>query len=135
MRTAPELDDGTPFPTLFYLTCPVATREIGRLEAGGRMQELNDDLAHDDELRAAYASAHERFLALRGPTAHPDIAAVSAGGMPSRVKCLHALYAHELADENPIGAIVRDEIPLACPGPCVSDGARVPGHPGFGGRR
>jgi hypothetical protein len=56
--------------------------------------------------------------------------------MPTRVKCLHALYAHELADANPVGAIVRERIePLNCPGPCVdSDFQRVAGHPAFSRR-
>lgn len=131
VRTSPRLDDGTPFPTLYYLTCPLAVRAIGRLEAGGMMRELNDRLARDEDLRAAYAEAHERYRARRdslGPLDDP----ATAGGMPSRVKCLHALYAHEVADGNPIGAIARDAIePLGCPGSCVVAGARAEGHPAF----
>jgi uncharacterized protein len=134
VRTAPVLEDGTPFPTMFYLTCPVAVRAVGRLEAHGRMRALNEDLANDEDLRAAYTQAHERYLALRGPAGPNE--GVTAGGMPTRVKCLHALYAHELADANPIGAVVREEIePVDCPGPCVTDGERTPGHPGFTGKR
>lgn len=134
VRTAPILEDGTPFPTLFYLTCPVAVRDLGRLEAHGRMKALNDTLAEDGSLRDEYAAAHDRYLELRGPAGPNE--GVTAGGMPNRVKCLHALYAHELGDANPIGAMVRAEIePIDCPGPCVVDGERVPGHPGFAGKR
>ncbi len=139
IRTSPRLDDGTPFPTLYYLTCPVAVREIGRLEAAGTMRELEARLSNDEQLRAAYERAHRRYIEQRD--AIEDLQELSsAGGMPSRVKCLHALYAHERADGNPIGAIVRDRIePLDCPGPCVqeSDGAvsATPGHPGFGGKK
>lgn len=134
VRTAPILEDGTPFPTLFYLTCPVAVRDLGRLEAHGRMRELNEALAEDLALRDSYAEAHEKYLELRGPAGPNE--GVTAGGMPNRVKCLHALYAHELGDSNPIGAIARAEIePIDCPGPCVTDGVRTPGHPGFAGKR
>lgn len=134
VRTAPILEDGTPFPTMFYLTCPVAVRDVGRLEAHGRMRLLNEQLADDEDLRSAYSEAHERYLAMRGPAGPNE--GVTAGGMPTRVKCLHALYAHELADANPIGAVVRTEIePIDCPGPCVTGDARTPGHPGFAGKR
>jgi len=139
IRTSPRLDDGSPFPTLYYLTCPVAVRELGRLEAAGVMRELEARLDDDEQLRAAYVRAHQRYLAQRDAIEKLDDAA-SAGGMPSRVKCLHALYAHEHADGNPIGAIVREQIePLDCPGPCVEsmDGraTATPRHPGFGGKK
>ncbi|MFN2614207.1 MAG: DUF501 domain-containing protein [Actinomycetota bacterium] len=140
IRTSPELDSGEPFPTLFYLTCPIAVRALGGVEASGKMREYEKQLGDDDGLRADYERAHRRYVEMRD-----SIAALgrdeSAGGMPVRVKCLHALYAHEVADANPIGALVRDEIePLGCPGDCVSEGsdgtvARVPGHPGFSKRR
>src|SRR5438067_4964699 len=139
IRTSPRLDDGTPFPTLYYLTCPVAVREIGRLEAAGTMRELEARRSSDEHLRAAYERAHRRCIA-QGDAIEELQEPACAGGIPSRVKCLHALYAHERADANPIGAIVRDRIePLDCPGPCVqeSDGAvsATPGHPGFGGKK
>jgi hypothetical protein len=135
IRTSPRLDDGSPFPTLYYTVCPVAVREIGRLEAAGVMRELQRRLDEEPELRDAYARAHDRYLAQRDSIEQLDDPA-SAGGMPSRVKCLHALYAHERADANPIGALVRAKMePLDCPGPCVVDGERVTGHPGFAGKK
>jgi hypothetical protein len=140
VRTSPELDSGEPFPTLFYLTCPVAVRAVGRVEASGKMREYEERLANDSELRAEYEAAHRHYVEMRD-----SIKGLgrdeSAGGMPVRVKCLHALYAHELADANPIGRAVRDEVePLECPGECVTEGpdgtfARVPRHPGFSKRR
>lgn len=135
VRTSPTLDTGEPFPTLYWLTCPMAVRAVGRLESTGRMRELNDRLAAEPELAGSYREAHERYRRNRdGDLSGRD---ESAGGMPGRVKCLHALYAHELADANPIGAIVREEVePLGCPGPCVEDKGDgilgpVAGHPGF----
>jgi hypothetical protein len=73
------------------------------------MRELNDELAADEELAASYARAHDAYLADREVHGSvPEIAGVSAGGMPTRVKCLHALAAHSLAagpGVNPIGDI------------------------------
>src|SRR5438309_10503574 len=140
IRTSPTLPDGSPFPTLYYLVCPVAVREIGRLEAAGVMRELEARLGEDEDLRISYARAHERYIEQRDAISVLDEPA-SAGGMPSRVKCLHALHAHERADANPIGGIVRQRIePLDCPGPCVHEAAdgtisATPRHPGFSGKK
>ncbi|MBO0830067.1 MAG: DUF501 domain-containing protein [Streptosporangiales bacterium] len=105
VETSPRLDDGTPFPTLFYLTCPRAAARLGRLEAEGVMREMTARLAEDAGLSAAYAAAHDDYLARRDAIdALPT--RMSAGGMPSRVKCLHALAAHALAvgpGVNPLG--------------------------------
>ncbi len=122
LRVAPRLDDQTPFPTTFWLACPLAASAVGRLEAEGSMVGLNQRLADDAELAEAYAGAHRRYLeardALGPPLPRPD---VSAGGMPGRVKCLHALYGHQLATrDNPVGAWVGDRVePMPCPHPCV----------------
>ena len=124
VATSPRLGDGTPFPTLYYLTCPRAASLVGTLEAGGRMREMTTRLAADDELAGRYRRAHEAYLADRRRIEEvPEIAAVSAGGMPDRVKCLHVLVAHALAagpGVNPLG----DEALRALPrwweaGPCV----------------
>lgn len=112
IRTLPRLPDGTPFPTLFYLTHPGATAAASRLEASGLMREYNQQLAADSELREAYGQAHRAYLAERAELARDvgiseveQLADFSAGGMPVRVKCLHALIAHALARPgvNPIG--------------------------------
>lgn len=106
VATAPRLADGTPFPTLYYLTHPAATAAMSTLEATGVMAELASEL-DDPDLAAAYGTAHARYLADRdGIEPVPEIAGFSAGGMPDRVKCLHALAAHALAagpGVNPIG--------------------------------
>ena len=107
VRTAPRLDDGTPFPTSFYLTHPAAVKGCSTLEAEHLMETFNADLAADAELAAAYAAAHADYLARRAELGQvPEIEGVSAGGMPTRVKCLHALLGHTLAagaGVNPIG--------------------------------
>ncbi|WP_316311197.1 DUF501 domain-containing protein, partial [Clavibacter michiganensis] len=78
-------------------------------EAEHVMAELQDDLAEDEAMRDAYAAAHASYLADRESIlVVPELAGVSAGGMPVRVKCLHALAGHALAagpGVNPIGDI------------------------------
>jgi hypothetical protein len=128
-ETAPRLPDGTPFPTLFYLTCPLAAVAVSKLEAAGLMREMTARLA-DDELRRRYEAAHRDYLARREKAARTagveslPPGTQSAGGMPERIKCLHALVAHELAagGVNPFGAEALDAVGawwLA--GPCVSE--------------
>lgn len=107
VATEPRLPDGTPFPTFYYLTHPGATAAISALEAGHVMRDLAARLADDAHLAASYAAAHTAYLADRRVYGDvPEIAGISAGGMPTRVKCLHALAAHALAagpGVNPIG--------------------------------
>jgi uncharacterized protein len=124
VETSPRLPDGTPFPTLYYLTCPRAASAIGTLEASGLMSEMTDRLRADPDLAAAYRSAHEAYLSRREQIGHVDeIDGISAGGMPSRVKCLHVLLAHSLAagrGVNPLGDEARAALPdWWAGGPCV----------------
>ncbi len=138
VETAPRLPDGTPFPTLYYLTCPRAAAAVSRLEAAGRMKTMTSRLAEDPDLRAAYQEAHRDYLARRRDAAVaagleplPD-GTQSAGGMPERVKCLHALLAHELAvpGGNPFGQETAAAVGAWwTDGPCVPapDAAAVAG--------
>jgi hypothetical protein len=126
VTTAPRRDDGTPFPTTFYLTCPRAASRIGTLEASGLMKEMQERLGSDPELAASYAAAHEAYLAARTAIGEvPEIDGVSAGGMPDRVKCLHVLAGQSLAQGrgvNPLGDEVLDLLgPWWSAGPCVAD--------------
>ena len=105
VATHPRLPDGTPFPTLYYLSHPGATAAISTLEATGVMAELQETL--EGEVADAYRAAHLSYLADRESIEEvPEISGFSAGGMPDRVKCLHALAGHALAagpGVNPIG--------------------------------
>jgi uncharacterized protein len=105
VKTVPRLPDGTPFPTLYYLTHPTLTAAASRLESSGLMREMTDRLDDDPELAAAYRRAHESYLAERDAI-EPLGTTFSGGGMPERVKCLHVLIAHSLAKGhgvNPLG--------------------------------
>lgn len=110
VSTQPRLADGTPFPTFYYLTHPAATSAVSTLEAEGQMPGLAELLA--GETADAYRVAHEQYLADRASIGEvPEIAGISAGGMPDRVKCLHALVGHSLAagpGVNPIGDIALE---------------------------
>lgn len=131
-ETAPRLPDGTPFPTLFYLTCPRAAAAMSRLEAAGVMRQMSARLHSDAGLRARYRAAHEDYLSRRAEaSARAGVEPLpsgtqSAGGMPDRVKCLHALAAHALAvpGVNPLGEeAVRAAGHWWEAGPCVDPNA------------
>jgi uncharacterized protein len=129
VETAPRLPDGTPFPTLFYLTCQRAVAAVSRLEASGLMRDMTQRLSTEPGLAEAYLEAHRNYLSRRNDAARAAGVALlppgtpSAGGMPDRVKCLHALVAHELAvpGANPLG---REAMAAAgdwwAAGPCVT---------------
>jgi uncharacterized protein len=130
VESSPRLPDGSPFPTLFYLTCPKAASAIGTLESSGLMKEMQARLATDPVIAEAYRLAHEDYLARRDRAAEEDgleplpPGTQTAGGMPGRVKCLHALIGHELAvpGVNPFGREALDALPdWWSDGPCVED--------------
>ncbi len=117
VRTRPTLPDGTPFPTLFYATCPALTAAISTLESDGMMREMTERLAADPTGAAskAHRAAHEDYLRRRAAWGSPEqISGISAGGMPTRVKCLHVLVAHSLA-VGPGVNLLGDEALAALP--------------------
>lgn len=125
VRTQPLLPDGTPFPTTYYATCPRLTGAVSTLEGQGLMREMDARLAADPGLAAAYRRAHEDYLARRAELGQvAQLEGVSAGGMPGRVKCLHALVAHSLAvgpGVNPLGDQTLDRLaPWWRPTSCAS---------------
>ena len=105
VKTAPRLADGTPIPTLYYLTHPALTAAASRLESDGLMRAMSERLNAEPAVAAAYRRAHESYLAERDAI-EPLGTTFSGGGMPDRVKCLHVLIAHSLAKGhgvNPFG--------------------------------
>lgn len=112
VKTAPRLEDGTPFPTLYYLTDPRLTAEASRQESAGIMRAMTTRLSTDAELAANYRESHERFLAKRN--AIEDLGTdFSGGGMPERVKCLHVLMAYALAEGPGIVQLGDESVALA----------------------
>ena len=124
VQTKPRLEDGTPFPTLYYLTLPAATSAVSTLEAEGLMTKLQDQLAQEEDLAKNYQSAHLSYLSDRAELGLvEEIEGISVGGMPTRVKCLHSLVAHSLA-KGPGVNIIGDLALEACswsPTRCVCE--------------
>lgn len=127
----PILDDGTPFPTTHWLTCPLAVTRVSRIESAGGVRAADERVRTDPDVRDGFAAAMARYAAARdsllpeawdGPVPTGGVAG-SRGG----VKCLHAQYADTAAgNANPIGEDVNAQIePLNCTIPCVveTDGA------------
>ena len=126
IENAPRLEDGSPFPTLFWLTCPILVKRVSKLESDGRMASMTERL-RDGGLRARLEEAIERYITRRNAYEELSDAGAPPGGGPDRVKCLHAHVAHELADgPNPVGAATMAEAGWPdCIAPCVlqeSDG-------------
>lgn len=125
----PVLDDGTPFPTRYWLACPLARSRVGRLEALGGVRRMEARLASDPEFAAAMATTHDRYRRERDrliPEAVEHRPTGGVAGSSAGVKCLHAHYADHLAgNDNPVGAMVAPWIePLDCDTPCVVDGEK-----------
>lgn len=120
IASVPRLPGGEPFPTFYYLTCPAAVAAVSHLEANGVMREAEALLRANPQIAAAYTRAHELYIRQRTQAGEaagigevPEIAGVSAGGMPDRVKCFHALLGHALAagrGVNPLGDWVLDRL-------------------------
>jgi hypothetical protein len=127
VATRPRLADGTPFPTTYYLTCPRAVARCSTLESQGLMAEMTQRLSVDAGLAAGQQRAHQAYLDDRRRLGDaPEIDGVSAGGMPDRVKCLHALLAHALAagrGTNPLGDETADAVGDFWTRPCLEEAA------------
>lgn len=131
----PLLPDGTPFPTLFWLTCPLLRRSVAGLENSG----FRDGLRRRKEDEPAYAMALLRaeaeYAARREAWAEKMHAAEKVRGcfsgregiggtVSGGLKCLHAHLAHFLAGgDNPVGAEVARELEgiqeRECAGDCM----------------
>jgi hypothetical protein len=123
-RVPPLLDDGTPFPTLYWLSCPLAVRRIARIESAGGVASMDRKAMRDPVFGAALETAHAEYAAARGLLVATGTSPAPTGGVGGArvgVKCLHAHYAHRAAGEaNPVGEAVAPWVePLDCEVPCV----------------
>lgn len=123
----PLLDDGTPFPTRYWLTCPLAVKRVGRLESAGGVKRMERRTEANPMLAARLAAADAAYAAERDALIPAGTAVRPTGGVGGAargVKCLHAHYAHTRAGgDNPVGEAVLPWVePLDCPSPCVIAG-------------
>lgn len=127
----PRLPDGSPFPTLYWLTCPILVKRVSRLESGGHMASLNERLALDDPLRERFAAAIARLTARRDAHEVIEDAGSPPGGGPESVKCLHAHVAAELAQPgHPIGGLALADTGWPdCRVPCTPAATSERGSP------
>lgn len=121
----PHLDDGTPFPTRFWLTCPLAVRRIGRIESRGGVRQAEERIAADPVLASRFDAASARYAEERDALIAPGAEHRPRGGVGGArqgVKCLHAHYAdHAAGNDNPVGDVVAGEVePLDCRHTCVA---------------
>ncbi len=127
----PILDDGTPFPTRYWLSCPLASTRIGRLESIGGVRRMEAKVESDPLLRARLQEAHRRYARERDrllPEGESPRPGGGVAGATAGVKCLHAHYAdHAAGNDNPVGEIVAAWVePLDCDQPCVVGDAANP---------
>ena len=121
IRNAPLDANGDPFPTTYWLTCPVAVRAVSRIESEGWIATMNERI-HDDEAFGAAVEAAHRAYATDRATDLPDAEAWAkswggVAGTRTGVKCLHAHYAYHLAGGvDPIGAWVSERVEPVHPG-------------------
>lgn len=137
IEVPPVLDDGTPFPTHYWLSCPLAVRRVARIESRGDIALIEERVNADPVFEQRLTAAHERYRIERDELIPEDAIHRPSGGVAGAnlgVKCLHAHYADYAAGgasdeprDNPVGQLVAAEIePLNCTAPCVIDDLRNP---------
>ncbi len=110
-RNAPLDRIGAPFPTTYWLTCPVASKAVARLESEGWIARLNEKIVRDSTLAADLDAAHLAYAEDRARELPEAAGWGGVGGTRTAVKCLHAHYAHHLAGgADPVGAWVAQRI-------------------------
>ena len=120
----PLLDDGTPFPTRYWLTCPLARLRVGRLESIGGVKAMERWVEFDPAVKGRFQAAQDRYAAERDLLVPETVLHRPTGGVGGSrrgVKCLHAHYADLRAGhDNPVGEMVAPWVePLDCLVPCV----------------
>ena len=134
IQVYPLLRDGErfePFPTMFWLTCPIVIEQISRLEEQGVIKQLEKEMAENPKLQTQYDEDHERYAKERFALLKPQdktfleerglIETLRERGIAGIqdhrfVKCLHAHYAHHLARGSLIGRLLEERFSIVeCP--------------------
>jgi uncharacterized protein len=131
----PYDDEGRPFPTTYYLTCPHVVASVARLEAAGGVERWSEAAQADEALQASLVRATEEQRAVRrllaaGRTGRDDGASLALGiggtGSPERLKCLHAHAAFALASPGyELGERILADLQPLWPAACCTDPDRA----------
>ena len=123
-----NLNDGTPFPTMYWLSCPMFVKKVSKLESHGLIKELDQQLKKNRKLfrswkrrQKSYEKERNRkYFTLKGLISPSG----GVGGTTKSIKCLHSHLADELVTgKNVIGKIVLENIGSCnCKEPCIVDG-------------
>ena len=125
IKVPPKLDDSTPFPTTYWLSCPMMNKKIGALESQGLIKALDKELQDNSQLKSDWLKRQESYKNERedldDQNSYPK-ASGGVGGAENSIKCLHSHTADELSTGlNPIGKIVLESIgSFNCDQPCIS---------------
>lgn len=133
ISSPPVLDDGTPFPTLYWLTCPWLVERVGDLESAGDVRVWANRLRSDTVLADAMREADAEYRVRRSADGPDPCAAVGIAGQrdPLATKCLHAHVAASLAGiADPVGQAVLGQIETECPDDRCAELDRTIGHGG-----
>ena len=114
----PYDENGEPFPTTFWVTCPDLVAAISRLEAAGGVERWTRATQEDPELRASLERGNAEQRALR-PELDLGIGGARAGA--GSLKCLHAHVAFALARPGYVlGERVLAELDPPWPAVCTA---------------
>lgn len=123
----PNLDDGTPFPTTYWLTCPLLVQRVSSLEASGMVKVFDEMIQKRGALRNLWKERQKTYEEER-KLLEDDSTHISpeggVAGTSDHIKCLHAHLADYLATgKNPIGKNIESLIGgCDCTVPCVNTG-------------
>tara|TARA_Y100000590_G_scaffold280624_1_gene315284 strand:+ start:254 stop:775 length:522 start_codon:yes stop_codon:yes gene_type:complete len=126
IKVPSNLDDGTPFPTSYWLTCPMYNKKVGSLESQGLIKELDNQLNKNEDLKKLWSDRQRSYEEERNKDKKKNeeeiIPTGGVGGASESIKCLHAHLADELAtSKNYIGKIVLESVGgFNCEEPCIN---------------
>jgi hypothetical protein len=114
---APFDDDGRPFPTQYYVTCPHLVAAVSRLEAAGGVERWSRAARDDDELARSLSGAQDEQRRLR-----PELpGGIGGSTRDGSLKCLHAHAAFALARPGyELGDRILAELPALWPDTCCT---------------
>ena len=110
-------EDGHPFPTQYYVTCPALVAAISRLEAAGGVERWSKAAEDDPELARSLAAAQAEQRRLR-----PELeGGIGGSTRTGSLKCLHAHAAFALARPGyELGDRILAELPALWPDSCCT---------------